>query len=537
MPRFRIRGRTITIDIDPERVSRRHRKLQNLREQLIEQSGGDVARVDRFLAQRITDGMERFSNAYLIDVSGRIDRIARVRDEMADVFDSVLRGEQVRGDAVQRIERMFRDLEAELGGLKSPSEYLAGLESIELPPAAASHRAATPDVIRATVAGEALGRQVSDLRSLETSAQQALLRAADLAPDSVRRATLAENSSSLDSSLVDLGDTLRRAGTSDADIARVETGLRELNERRRAAAATSPEAQARTAQALRTIAEPAPLNRAAGQRIDEIRVREQRARARGNIRYADALRRLRFRLDGWTRAGATQLSARLRDEVDASTYLSNLAAGGGIDMLRRLWVDYDSRRAVLRAPDFETYVRRRMSLFRGQRGETEVAFRGDRFSFLKPPDEFVTLRGTDLVAIDQVTGEILLIDNKAFSESMVTEVSALTRNIVRNLRDDVSTFHRDFGNRPDVPIELSAGAARLERALRDIDAFLSTTTDPIESDSVQIEIGRILATHNVRRVVTGAGGDVQRVSADLQKVGVQFMDLDNQADLLVIEPE
>jgi hypothetical protein len=172
---------------------------------------------------------------------------------------------------------------------------------------------------------------------------------------------------------------------------------------------------------------------------------------------------------------------------------------------------------------FFGYVQILQRHVRGKLGEFEASFRlGDDFHVLKGPEGSVTTAGTDLVVVNVKTGEVHLIDNKAFTtREQVDAVSALTRNLPKNLADDIAAFQARIGGRPEVPITVQAALKKLEDAQAEL-ASLGITNAAKATPAQQPIIAAVLAKHGIRREVTGAAGVVDSVSAALQAIGIEL---------------
>lgn len=172
---------------------------------------------------------------------------------------------------------------------------------------------------------------------------------------------------------------------------------------------------------------------------------------------------------------------------------------------------------------FFNYVEILQRHARGKLGEIEASFRlGDDFYVLKGPEGSVTTAGTDLIVVDMRTGDVHIIDNKAFAtREQVDAVSALTRNLPKNLADDIAALTGTLGGRPDVPIAVQAALQRLEKA----QAELASKGIPSTAKATQAQqptINQTLSDHRIHREVTGAAGVVDRVSAALQAIGIRL---------------
>jgi hypothetical protein len=283
------------------------------------------------------------------------------------------------------------------------------------------------------------------------------------------------------------------------------------------------------AERITEMASPSLLRSEGNLLLTELRRRRDLARAAGQTSRVTALERRIARTEQWLNGPAT-LQAEL-DELSAtvgrSTQLTDLVATlGAQPTLRRLWIQYRLLQAGRgTALTFEEYVTILGRHFRGNFGEFEVAFRlGRTHILLKAPDGLVTLPGTDLIAIPRTGGDLLLIDNKALAAAQVDEVSALTRNLPRNIGMDLTEFSR-LANDADVPVHMQLAINRLTRAQTQLQPILQGLTREIAMPAVQGQIDAVLRANRIQRVVTNAGGNVQGLSADLQAIGLDLRNL------------
>lgn len=448
---------------------------------------GNAAALDRYLAE-ISDLERPFA------ATGNADEYRRLLDRLQEgdpaTWAMVEYGSEVRA-ARQAIDR------AALAGVKAEAEsaLTAGVGD----------------------AGEALGR-------LSPGARKAAGVAAEASQDVVRRIVTAETEGGLGRGLAELEQILHDAHMPAGEIAETLEALKQLNAEQRALRAQRDTLA--TLERIRDLDDPVAMNRVLNERLDELTRRARDLRRRGSSARADELERAAERLRRRA-VGRTQLNDidAFQAQVSGSKRLFEVMQAGGGDTLRRLWLQYWSRGRVPRT-SFERYVEILSGHYRGNFGEFEVAFRlGERHVLLKAPDALVTLPGTDLIAIPRGGGDVLLIDNKAFSASEVGEVNALTRNLPRNLDMDLDAFAKLAGD-PSLPAEFQTAVARLTKARNEIRAKFGTLTRAgLDDPLVQTEIGNILRSNGIRRVVTNAGGEVTGVSSELQKIGIELMDL------------
>ena len=551
--RIPTRATPVRVRFVPSEFARVSERFRVFREELLQRSGNDVRRVDEYLSRRLGSALAHFAESYLAEASSRIDRIVELRGQLAELYDSAISGRTPGREAAQNAERIFQRLAAEMRELESVRAAAEKGKHFELPPepTGASHAQVTRQRLN-----RAFGAREADVAGLGAERRALLERVANLEPDLVGRVVRAEAQTSFNRSLTSLERTLQRHGMDPSDIRQALADLRELNQAHQSQSALHPASgagRARVTELLNQLEDPtrhqadpfvtdgAPagparssMEQAIEGRVGDIDAREAAARGRGSNDYANFLRSRAQALRAWVaaRGGAREVARELRRAIEADPRLQKrLLESGGISYLQRMWVEYQMSG---RRGSFHDYMENRSNQFWGQFGETAVGFaRGEHFTFLKAPDDWVTQRGTDLVAIDRSHGnEVLIIDNKAYSSAVLESVTSLTRNIVRNLKDDVANFKRQFADRqPGSDIDVAIG--RLEKAANEIEAdpLVKAAWDParqrydpniIEQPHVQQRINAILKANNVRRVVTGEGGILNAVSSDLKNLGIDF---------------
>ena len=464
---MRVRGVTIDVHLDPARLSRRSEGLAALRQRLAALPGVDPARVDVFIVERLNDALDAFGERYVQAMMPVIERIAALRQELTDLYDSVMAGET---PAPERIRDLYARLDQELDSLKSPTRYadadglpLPPPRQPEPPPPPAPRR---PDPLRGAAVAEAMAGQFGAFRRLADDVQEAFRRAAELATAGLRR-VVTSSEGQLERRIRDLRQLLRDQGVEPAEIDKAVEAARRLN----------------------------------GAFAEDLQRRQQEAE---RLRVAAEI--------------GSIPEEGLRAEVERSPRLQRHIPGG-IPMLRHLWGMFQRYRNERGGElDFEPYAAIIQRFFRGDLGEFEAAFRlGDDFVVLKAPDHRPWMRGTDLVVVCRSTGEVWIIDNKAFeSDAALTAVGALTRNLPRNLIDDVHEFQRTIPE-SERPIDIAAPLQRLQDATAAI-VLLGPDPDPVR-------VAAILEEFDVRRVVSNAVGNVPAISTALAMLGIEFADM------------
>ncbi|MDR6943343.1 eCIS core domain-containing protein [Mucilaginibacter pocheonensis] len=175
----------------------------------------------------------------------------------------------------------------------------------------------------------------------------------------------------------------------------------------------------------------------------------------------------------------------------------------------------------IKTKDFGKYVRSRQSEFRGRSGELDDAFgRGPNEILVKSPKAEVTEPGTDSISYDTKADRIKLLDNKSVKpDATVSKVSALEKNLPKNLADDIADIKKYSGD-PGVPKEIGEKVLpRLEAAKAEIDAYIlknKLAPEQLGSEAVQKDFAKILDKHGIDRVVTlGGAGKGAKTSGKL----------------------
>jgi hypothetical protein len=103
--------------------SERHAGLTRLRTILKEKHGMREGRARQFVERLIINVFIDLSEKYHGDMSARLTRILKLRDQLAVIYDRVGRGGEL-GVTPQRVESIFREMAKEMEALKSPTQTL-----------------------------------------------------------------------------------------------------------------------------------------------------------------------------------------------------------------------------------------------------------------------------------------------------------------------------------------------------------------------------------------------------------------------------
>ena len=438
------------------------------------------------------------------------------------------------GQSWQSYERFIDGLELRKAELDDPAKYQRLLDRLGANDASAfeeafgarlrSITAKGPSPESSSLLTKAVGDSGEALAGLSPEAKKAAQIAADVNPELTRRAVSAEYPELLDRTLADLDAALTNSGMPKEDVEKTIQAVKDLNGEQNALRQRQQIAE--MMKRVQELDDPEAFAKALNERIDFLKKKAADFRER-NPKYAQQLDRdaERLRRLAQEKGTLTDIDA-FQNEVKKSQYLMRQVQGGENE-LRRLWVQYWSRRTRPKS-SFAEYVEAIYSRhYVGMLGEYEVAFRkGEQLILLKAPDGLVTIPGTDLVAIERATGDVLLIDNKALhSAEDVSKVDALTRNLRGNVKSDLSAFGQASGD-GRLPSQVDGALARLQKARDAIDAKYGTLSkEAFEYPIVQADVTAILQQNGVRRVVTNAGGEVRGLSQELQAIGFEFMDL------------
>lgn len=464
-------------------------------------------------------------------LSQRPKAIRFLGDAGGEIYESAF---NKTGESWANLERFIDGLELRKAELDDPAKYQQLLDRLARDDATAFEEAfgarlrsvvaKGPSPESSTILTRAVGDSGEALGGLSPEAQRAAQIAADVNPELTRRAVSAEYPELLDRTIADLDAALTNAGMPKEDVQKTLQAVKDLNGEQNAI--RHREQIAEMMKRLQELDDPEAFARAINERVDFLKRRAGEVRDK-NPKYAQQLDRDAERLQrlAQERRSLTDIEA-FQSEVKRSKYLLSQLQGGENE-LRRLWVQYWSRRTPPKS-SFAEYVEGIYSRhYVGMLGEYEVAFRrGEQLILLKAPDGLVTIPGTDLVAIERATGDVLLIDNKALhSADEVSKVDALTRNLRGNVKTDLSAFAQAAGD-GRLPSQVDGALARLQKARDAIDAkYGKLSKDAFTDPAIQADVGAILQANGVRRVVTNAGGEVTGLSKELQAIGFDFMDL------------
>jgi hypothetical protein len=471
-------------------IVKTHPRMQHLTNVLVKQHGFSRDRARLFGEQFLVHALDNFGEKYLGEMSTRIDQIVSLRNQIDGVYESVLAGKGFPdGTTPNSIEGVFRNLQREMDNLKSPTQQaqagdIPRLRDDEVSSLLSTHAenpsgvASIPNVVERGESPNLLYPYRQFFAELDSKTQQAISKASEQAPNLVRRVIIAEDSSTRTNTIQELANLMRQGGISESDSARMIQGLKDMNNSYRA------------------------TQRAPGT-------------PEGNLREK-AIKNIVAQVN----------DSQFQSEVTrASTFFSRLAHENPA-MVKQLWQEYQDSGS---SRTFRQYVLARMKThIRGMAGEYTSAFElGNGLSILKGPDYDVTIPGTDLVGVADLTGDIWLIDNKAWSSSELSAVDALTRNLVGNIADDAKDF-ASIASHSKAPSHIVEALKRLEKANRDIRSYTKgMTPEQVNSVEVQQEITRICNRYRIRRVVTNAGGEIQGLSEGLLRRGIELEDLNH----------
>jgi hypothetical protein len=462
---FSFHSLPVKLVIEPAEVARFNEGLGRLRAKMIEKSNGDVGRVDAELARRLFPAVEGFGTRWMGRTSTTLDNIATLREHLTDIREGILKGEFPRADVIRDD---YAKLDTEMRKLVSPKQAIG-----EVPTEIGPKGSSLLDPITELSLSKAFGDQGDVLATLDVPTRKNLRMLAETDADAVRNAVVAESDTKFLAAQDQLETRLRGLGRSQSEIDAAKAGLETLNKSWR-------DAQAKALPADHVL---------------------NVAKIIGELPSED-----------------------LRNAVDASPGLRRLAYTNP-EGIRELWNAFKSKKRTYKS--FEAYVKFCSRLMRGNLGEWTAAFAmGDEWVFLKGPDYMVYLPGTDLVAVNTATGEVRIIDNKAFTDpSVLDSVNALTRNLPKNILDDVLGFQKIAGSE-GLPIDLESAVGRLERANAQIVKEMGgLPKSELAKPARQARIADILESYGIGRWVTNAGGNLEGIAPHLAAIKIQFGDL------------
>ncbi|MET8547758.1 hypothetical protein [Micromonospora zamorensis] len=435
---------------------------------------GEV-RSRRLLEHLVRRMIDDVADLHLNNAINRLERIAVLRDNIAAILDHVLEGGTLPdGVRVATLGEYFDQLNTEMRELSRPRDGIVGDAPLRLADDSAVY---ADSLLREfdSAGGGAAGRHVEPsaivgdaFRAMPADRQAALRRAAELEPAALWRTVAAETESGKRAAVADLETRLGGRLTPD-ELARLRTAVDDLG----------------------------------------------RARSRGlqvsEARLAEALARI----------GDADLRAVV---AGGDVWLTQQLALHNPEALTTLWRRFRDRGGRADdGPGFRAYLRHDMVTYgRGVLGEYGAAFSLSSIElFLKGPDANVKVAGTDLVGIGH-DGWVWLIDDKSHRAASVSGVSALTDNLVTNLRRDAADFRDaiarlqrdDPGFTPD-PRILDA-ISRMEDAAAEIDRINrrgSASTRPAR-------ISAALQERRLRLRVTSAAGEVREITQALRDLGL-----------------
>ncbi|MGA4728029.1 hypothetical protein ACPB67_11460 [Micromonospora taraxaci] len=436
---------------------------------------GEV-RSRRLLEHLVRRMIDDVADLHLNNALNRLERIAVLRDNIAAILDHVLEGGTLpEGVRVATLGEYFDQLSTEMRELSRPRDGIVGDAPLRLADDSAVYADSLLREFDAAGGSGAAGRHVEPaamvgdtFRAMPADRQAALRRAAALEPEALWRAVAAETESGSRAAVTDLETRLGGRLTPD-EVARLRTAVGELGKAR-----------------------------SKGLHMNEARLTEALAR----IGDAD-LRAVVAGGDVWL----TQQLALHNPEALTTLWRRFRDRGGRADD----------------GPGFRAYLRHDMVTYgRGVLGEYSAAFSLSSIElFLKGPDANVKVAGTDLVGIGH-DGWVWLIDDKSHRATSVAGVSALTDNLVANLRRDAADFRdaiarlqRDDPGFTADPRILDA-ISRMEDAAAEIDRINrrgSASTRPAR-------ISAALEERRLRLRVTSAAGEVREITQALRDLGL-----------------
>ena len=342
---------------------------------------------------------------------------------------------------------------------------------------------------------------LEDMRKKDPAGYAALLRVTQEERALVRQTIRAEEQRTHVNAVSELVRRMQAAKASDAEIMSVGNALGELNKLYRRTALEAEEYLMRAERAKDLVDEE-------GFRRDAPVV-IQRWRSPRKERAQEWL-------DG---SGMRSEIGLFAEDVERSPVALDLAAHGGVTTLRQLWTMYRAGRTKWPKVGFAEYVKILQRIYRGLHGEYQFAFwAGEKYIVMKAPDAGVTVPGTDIILIPKGGGPPIWVDNKALSEPVVRRVTALGRNLPKNVNSDYQMFLDLLTSGHEYPPELLQALPLQAEANRRIQAITKgLSKDTVENDPVvRQKIADALKDLGIKRVVGVEGGRVEDLADDLE---------------------
>ncbi|GAB3142930.1 hypothetical protein GCM10027290_18410 [Micromonospora sonneratiae] len=452
-------------------------RLRRFMRAISDQSEAGDRRAGALMEHLLTRVLNDVGEMHMTNVVSRLERIQVLRDNIAAILDNVLEGGELPPTVrVETLGEYFDQLSTEMRELSRPREALLGDEPFRLHDESFAY---ADDVLRefeGEPAARAAGGQhvpttdamIARLDELPPQQRTAVRRAAELDPRRLWRVFEAETEGGQARRLAEL-ETSLGGRMSAAELEQLRAAVTDVRRAGSRAALVSP---ARLAPALANIHDP-------------------------------HLRSVVLHGDSWI---VQQLA------------MHNLAT------LETMWRNFRERGGAADGRGFRNYLRHQMVTFgRATPAEFTAAFSLSSIEmFLKSPDDAPMIRGTDMVGIAH-DGWVWLVDDKSHRATSVSDVSALTTNLVTNLRDDAAAF-RDAINR------LRRADPEFVADPRVVDAIMSMRACADDIDRINgtvaaadrpARIRAALQQHRLKLRVTSAMGEVVEISDALRDLGLR----------------
>jgi hypothetical protein len=187
------------------------------------------------------------------------------------------------------------------------------------------------------------------------------------------------------------------------------------------------------------------------------------------------------------------------------------------------WIAGKAKGKIKRKTSFGKYVKKRLAGDRGYVGEQhDASVVGTRKILVKAPKEKSSVRGSDAITYDVASDRIEYRDVKSVqSDSSVGKVSALEKNLPKNLGDDITAIEK-YMREPDVPDVIAEKVLpRLKAAKTELDAYIKKENlkpEDLYTPKVRDAFDSILRNNGIDRVVSLAGaGEGAGISEPLGK--------------------
>jgi hypothetical protein len=133
--------------------------------------------------------------------------------------------------------------------------------------------------------------------------------------------------------------------------------------------------------------------------------------------------------------------------------------------------------------------------------------------------------GSDLFGV-MPSGSIVYSDDKAEAAGSIQDVTAFTKNLAENMKNDAEKLHETLARHRDLGLAVNPQHEEVAGRIRDCAVELAKL-GPVNLDTLAANptpFMNILAKYRIDLIVTSATGNARQVSAKLKKIGVHFVE-------------